>query len=78
MKISIDTKEDSAEEIKGVIKMLQTLVGEQAMVTQPQENAFLSMFGDAPVQNVPQQIVETPVQPLPKMEKAPSIQIIDL
>lgn len=29
MKITIDTKEDSHEEIKGVIKMLSSLVGEK-------------------------------------------------
>ena len=35
MKISIDTKEDSHEDIKKVIKMLQHLVGESPFTNQP-------------------------------------------
>ncbi len=35
MKIEIDTKHDSPEEIKKVIKMLQHLVGEQAYTNNP-------------------------------------------
>ena len=35
MKITIDTKEDSHEEISKVIKMLQHLVGESSMTNQP-------------------------------------------
>ena len=35
MKITIDTKEDSHEEIRKVIKMLQHLVGEQSYTNQP-------------------------------------------
>lgn len=35
MKIEIDTKQDSPEEIKKVIKMLQHLVGEHAYTNQP-------------------------------------------
>ena len=55
MKISIDTKEDSHEEIKKVIKMLQNLVGESQEIfsnepiSSPQEttSAFNNIFGDA-------------------------------
>ncbi len=59
MKIEIDTKEDSPEEIKKVIKMLQHLVGEHSYTNQPNifedssttptesTNAFASMFGDS-------------------------------
>lgn len=58
MKITIDTKEDSHEDIKKVIKMLQHLVGEPSYTNQPNifdespttpsesSNAFVSMFGD--------------------------------
>jgi hypothetical protein len=54
MKISIDTKEDSPEEIAKAIKMLQSLIGEresypQAVVEQAQAAAFTNMFGDTPV-----------------------------
>jgi len=34
MKISIDTKEDSPEELKKLIKMLSSLVGEEVMTNQ--------------------------------------------
>ena len=51
MKISIDTKEDSHEEIKKVIKMLQNLVGdsEEIFTNEPQETAaspMANIFGD--------------------------------
>jgi len=36
MKISIDTKEDSHEEIKKIIKMLSSLVGEEVVTNQPE------------------------------------------
>ena len=42
MQISIDTRHDSPEDIKKVIKMLQHLVGEHAYTNQP------SMFDDSP------------------------------
>ena len=51
MKITIDTKEDSHEEIKKVISMLSALVGEKVVVNEDFEpaaessNAFASMFG---------------------------------
>ena len=56
MKISIDTKEDSHDEIKKVIRMLQNLVGDsqEIFTNQPSseisgsttENAFTNIFGD--------------------------------
>lgn len=58
MKITIDTKEDSHEDIKKVISMLQHLVGESALSNQgnifsdnPNSNdqgvsVFSAMFGD--------------------------------
>ena len=55
MKVSIDTKEDSHEEIKKVIRMLQNLVGDSEEIftnqpaessAQPAENAFTNIFGD--------------------------------
>ena len=53
MKITIDTKEDSYEEIRKIIKMLSSLIGEKEVMTnQPEINeqktgdAFSSMFGD--------------------------------
>jgi len=56
MKVSIDTKEDSHEEIRKVIKMLQNLVGDSEEIftnqpaessAQPAESAFANIFGDA-------------------------------
>ena len=54
MKISIDTKEDSHDEIKKVIKMLQNLVGDsqeifsnQPSATQEAASPFANIFGDA-------------------------------
>ncbi len=59
MKISIDTKEDTHEDIRKVIKMLQHLVGESSYSNTPNifddsvpsetptaTNAFINMFGD--------------------------------
>ncbi|MBU0628391.1 MAG: hypothetical protein KKC75_04320 [Nanoarchaeota archaeon] len=57
MQISIDTRHDSPEDIKKVIKMLQHLVGENAYTNQPNifeaptqpteaTAGFASMFGD--------------------------------
>jgi hypothetical protein len=53
MKISIDTKEDSHEEIKKVIKMLQNLVGEsqevftnEPKVTSQEASPMANIFGD--------------------------------
>lgn len=57
MKLTIDTKEDSHEDIKKVIKMLQSLIGEHALANQPLQDsyeppkesstAFFNMFGDS-------------------------------
>ena len=57
MKVSIDTKEDSHDEIKKVIKMLQNLVGDSQEIftnqpvseSNPQEvgSTFTNIFGDA-------------------------------
>ncbi len=51
MKITIDTKEDSHEEIRKLITMLKNLIGEseQKSYTQPEGgelNNLMSMFGD--------------------------------
>ena len=51
MKISVDTKEDSHEEIKKVIKMLQNLVGDsqEIFTNQPSEaqtSPMANIFGD--------------------------------
>ena len=54
MKISIDTKEDSHEEIKKVIKMLQNLVGDsqeifsnEPQAAQETKSSFNNLFWDA-------------------------------
>lgn len=55
MKVSIDTKEDSHEEIKKVIKMLQNLVGdaheifsnEPSISAPSNESPIANIFGDA-------------------------------
>ncbi len=55
MKITIDTKEDSHEEIRKIIRMLSSLIREKEVFTnQPEINeektgsAFTSMFGEQP------------------------------
>jgi hypothetical protein len=59
MKITIDTKEDSAEEIKKIVNFLSAFVGDRPIVSnknifddnKPSDsngNAFLSMFGSEP------------------------------
>ena len=65
MKISIDTKEDSHEEIRKVIKMLQNLVGDsqEVFTNQPesQENTaspIANIFGDVSAQ--PQETASAP------------------
>ena len=53
MKITIDTKEDTREEIKKIIKMLSSLVGEETFTNQgnifedssPEVNTGQNMFG---------------------------------
>jgi hypothetical protein len=47
MKIEIDTKHDSHEEIKKVIKMLQHLVGENSVTSQLEPSSgFTNIFAD--------------------------------
>ena len=65
MKISLDTKEDSHEEIRKVIKMLQNLVGDsqEVFTNQPesQENVaspIANIFGDVYAQ--PQETASAP------------------
>ena len=50
MKITIDTKEDSHEEIKKIIKMLSSLVGEEAFTNQG--NIFENQSSDLGNQNM--------------------------
>jgi len=77
MKISIDTKEDSHEEIKKVIQMLKNLVGEsqEVFTNQPSaeinssaaENPFTNIFGDsssaAPETNASSEANQETLQP---------------
>ncbi|PIN79270.1 hypothetical protein COV16_04880 [Candidatus Woesearchaeota archaeon CG10_big_fil_rev_8_21_14_0_10_34_8] len=82
MKITIDTKEDSHEEIRKMILMLQHLVGDKSVftnqdlrkeepVSEQGVDAFGALFGD------PSQIIQDTEQ-YPKEEtKSPKIQIID-
>lgn len=62
MKITIDTKEDSHEEIRRVIKMLSSLVGENEIMetrnvfdeqspTLPEQNVFGNMFENKEAKN---------------------------
>ena len=77
MKISIDTKEDSHEEIRKVIKMLQNLVGDsqEAFTNQPSsetsatatEVAFNNIFGDT---NNSSQDTSTPAQTTQETKEA--------
>lgn len=52
MKIAIDTKEDSAEDIKKVIRMLQHLIGEHedSMTNSPEVKEGLFSLFDSPQQ----------------------------
>ncbi len=50
MKITIDTKEDSHEEIKKIIKMLSSLVGEEILTNQG--NVFENQSPDLGNQNM--------------------------
>lgn len=62
MEIKIDTKHDSHEDIRKVIKMLQHLIGDsqeiftnqpssQSNIPEGAGSAFTNIFGDAPAQN---------------------------
>ncbi|MBL7056323.1 hypothetical protein ISS07_05400, partial [Candidatus Woesearchaeota archaeon] len=46
MKITIDTKEDSHEEIKNIISMLSSLVGSKAISSVSEEKEIVSNKGD--------------------------------
>ena len=50
MKITIDTKEDSHEEIRKIIKMLSSLVGEETLTNQG--NVFENQGSDLGNQNI--------------------------
>ncbi len=83
MKITIDTKEDSHEEIKKVISMLSALVGEKSFTnsrdifsdssssTSDSTNAFANMFGGDSSSN-PTTITEIKEE----KKKSPEIQIL--
>ena len=51
MKISIDTKEDSHEEIKKVINMLQNLVGESQEIFS-NDSSGSSAYNQSPIANI--------------------------
>lgn len=67
MKISVDTKEDSHEDLKKVIKMLQHIVGDSGEVFTNQPpvsdtsaaNPFANIFGDASSLSSPPSAPET-------------------
>lgn len=72
MKITIDTKEDSNQDIRNVIRMLQHLVGEQSATTQPNVfedskpavgsdgDAFSNFFGSQETQETPKKKEDIP------------------
>lgn len=57
MKISIDTKEDSPEEIRKLIRMLSALVGDSVPENSPPEadGGIFDMFGDPAQSSSPEQ-----------------------
>lgn len=72
MKITIDTKEDSNQDIRNVIRMLQHLVGEQPATNQPNvfedskpavgsdDDAFSNFFGSQETQEIPKKKEDIP------------------
>ncbi len=59
MKITIDTKEDSHEDIKKIISMLQNMISDSSVILDKKEpertSDMFSMFGDGPAQeNLPE------------------------
>ena len=84
MKISIDTKEDSHEEIKKVIRMLQNLVGEvqETFTNQPESSSeasvspFANIFGDSSVPSS-SPLSGTPLSPEASQETEDSSQSTD-
>jgi len=90
LKISIDTKEDSHEEIKKIIKMLSSLVGEEVMTNQgdtfsddskeaPSSDMF-NMFNNPESENKTdeekEEKVETDVD-IPKVKDVPEVEEYD-
>lgn len=83
MKIEIDTKHDSPEEIRKVIKMLQHLVGENSYTNTPNifddspptptepTNAFVNMFGTASESKEPKE--EPMDEPKEENEEIPEV-----
>ncbi len=82
MKISIDTKEDSNDEIKRVITLLNHLIGENMAIEnaspeqasesgQQAEQGFFNLFNDTPTNEPPAQPAPEPSVPIP--EPAPSL-----
>ena len=74
MKVSIDTKEDSHDDIKKVIRMLQNVVGdsqevfinqpiEQQSASQETSSPFANIFGDAAAPQTSSASSETTAQP---------------
>lgn len=59
MKIEIDTKHDSAEEIKKVIKMLQHLVGQPSYTNSSNIFEDPTSFGTSPTSQEPSHSQET-------------------
>jgi hypothetical protein len=86
MKITIDTKEDSHEEIRNAIRLLSHLIGENAVTNQPnifespspalkpaaQENVFGNIFDDSGVSAKSPEEAKAEEKPEDK-EEAPSI-----
>ncbi|HLC64857.1 MAG TPA: hypothetical protein VJI46_01900 [Candidatus Nanoarchaeia archaeon] len=78
MKVSIDTKEDSVEDIKRVIAMLQNLVGEQAVSSKPSlfespepevsGNVLASIFGAADNNPNPESIQKIQIEDAEKIK----------
>ena len=81
MKLEINTKEDSHDEIRKVIKMLQHIVGDSSEVftNQPivstaaetSQNAFVNMFGDSSTPAASES-VSAETQPVPEITEAKS------
>ena len=71
MKVSIDTKEDSHEEIKKVIKMLQNLVGDAEVftnqpaseLTEAAASPIANIFGDASQSSAPENTPSVEISP---------------
>ncbi len=83
MKITIDTKEDSAEEIRNAIKILSHLVGEKPLANQPnifendspevtptpQQNVFGNIFDSPSTTEKPSEEPESTQETEPQIEE---------